>query len=101
MDQLDAAERQGAIRRHGGEPSATGAFLTPTVLDHVTHDMDIAREETFGPVACVIRVRDTDEAIRLANDTPGLGAIVFGGPDTRPSASSSTPAWSASTAASA
>lgn len=82
IDQITAAERQGAVRRHGGEASSTGTYLTPTVLDHVTHDMHIAREETFGPVACVIRVRDTDEAIRLANDTPyGLGAIVFGGPD--------------------
>ena len=42
--------------------------------------MEIMREETFGPVACVMRVSSDEEAIALANDTPfGLGAVVFGG----------------------
>ena len=51
----------------------------PTVLSGVTHDMDIMRSETFGPVACIARFRDLDEAVTLANDTPyGLGAAVFG-----------------------
>lgn len=78
LAQLEAAEAAGAVRRCGGEPGG-GAFLAPAVLDRVDHSMDIAREETFGPVACVIRVADEDEAVRLANDTPyGLGAIVFG-----------------------
>ncbi len=78
LAQLEAAEAAGAVRRCGGEPG-DGAFLAPAVLDRVDHSMDIAREETFGPVACVIRVADEDEAVRLANDTPyGLGAIVFG-----------------------
>ena len=56
------------------------APTVPTVLAHVDHEMAIATEETFGPVACVTVVKDDDEAVRLANDTPyGLGAVVFGG----------------------
>ena len=51
----------------------------PTVLRGVTHDMAIANDETFGPVACVIEVEDDAEAVRLANASPfGLGAVVFG-----------------------
>ncbi len=42
--------------------------------------MEIGRQETFGPVACVTRVGSVDEAVERANDTPfGLGAVVFGG----------------------
>ena len=78
--QMASAEAAGAVRRRGGEASEKGAYLSPAVFDHVTHAMEIAREETFGPVACVIRVKDVDEAVALANDSPyGLGAIVFGG----------------------
>lgn len=62
----------------GGDPS--GNHLPPTVLTGVTHQMAVAREETFGPVLTVIRVPDVDTAVRLANDTPfGLGAVVYGG----------------------
>ena len=50
-----------------------------TVLADVTHDMEIMREETFGPVACVMPVRSADDAVRLANDTRfGLAACVWG-----------------------
>jgi acyl-CoA reductase-like NAD-dependent aldehyde dehydrogenase len=55
-----------------------GQFYPPTVLVDVTHDMAIMREETFGPVMCIMRVRDEEEALRLANDTVfGLGSTVF------------------------
>ncbi|MFG0313505.1 MAG: aldehyde dehydrogenase family protein, partial [Phycisphaerales bacterium] len=55
----------------------------PTVLDGVTHDMDIMTVETFGPIACVASVKDADEAVELANDTEyGLGAVVFGEEET-------------------
>jgi acyl-CoA reductase-like NAD-dependent aldehyde dehydrogenase len=54
-------------------------YVTPTVLTGVDDDMAIAREETFGPVACVTRVASVDEAVARANDTEfGLGAVVFG-----------------------
>src|SRR5580693_6255886 len=46
-----------------------GALYSPTVLDHVTPDMTVVREETFGPVSPVIRFRTVDEAIRIANST--------------------------------
>jgi acyl-CoA reductase-like NAD-dependent aldehyde dehydrogenase len=55
-----------------------GAFVAPTVLTGVDHGMLAMTEETFGPVLPVMRVRDADEAVRLANDSPyGLGASVF------------------------
>ena len=57
-------------------------YVLPTVLSNVTQDMLIWQEETFGPVACITRFRDLDEAVRLANDsTLGLGAAVFGKKD--------------------
>jgi succinate-semialdehyde dehydrogenase/glutarate-semialdehyde dehydrogenase len=62
-----------------GSTESDDNFLAPIVLRGVRPDMGIAREETFGPVACVIEVEDDDEAVALANDTPfGLGAVVFG-----------------------
>ena len=55
-----------------------GWFYEPTILTGVTPDMAVMREECFGPVAAICRVRDFDEALRLANDSDfGLGASVF------------------------
>ena len=55
-----------------------GFFYAPTLLDGVTPGMAVADEETFGPVAAVIRVRDDAEAVRVANQTEyGLGASVW------------------------
>lgn len=55
-----------------------GYYYAPTVLTDVTPAMPVFREETFGPVAAVIRVHDVEEAIALANDTPfGLGASLW------------------------
>jgi acyl-CoA reductase-like NAD-dependent aldehyde dehydrogenase len=56
-----------AIR--GGAPEGPGFWFPPTVLAPVSNDDRAAREEIFGPVACVIPFRDEAEAIRLANDT--------------------------------
>ncbi len=79
--QLDDAVKCGATVAHGGEP-AEGNFCSPTVLTNVTPDMRIARDETFGPVACVYRVSDAEQAVQMANDTPfGLGACVYGPED--------------------
>ena len=76
---IDDAVAKGARVVAGGE-GHHGNYVMPTVLVGVTPEMAIAREETFGPVACVTVVPDDDEAVRLANDSPyGLGAVVFGG----------------------
>ncbi|MER9727915.1 aldehyde dehydrogenase family protein [Mesorhizobium sp. M0217] len=81
MRLVDDAISNGAIAVAGGRiPPAhnTGWFYEPTILTGVTPDMAIVREECFGPVAAICRVKDFDEAIRLANDSPfGLGASVF------------------------
>ena len=57
---------------------ATGAFMDATIVDHVTPAMSIYSEESFGPSVSVVRVKDDEEAIRVANDTDyGLSAAVF------------------------
>jgi succinate-semialdehyde dehydrogenase/glutarate-semialdehyde dehydrogenase len=77
--QVDASVRAGARVLTGGERlPGPGFFYRPTVLADVTSDMPVFREETFGPVAAVLRVRDADEAIRVANDSAyGLGASLW------------------------
>ncbi|MEY4764943.1 MAG: hypothetical protein RI907_1616 [Pseudomonadota bacterium] len=78
----DALQR-GAQLRLGGErltqgELAQGHFFAPTVLTHVPADAQVAREETFGPLAAIVRFHTEDEAIALANDTPfGLAAYFF------------------------
>lgn len=67
---------KGARLLRGGKRS--GMFYEPAVLDYVTKDMKIAWEETFGPVVCIMRVKDMDEALRIANESSyGLDASVF------------------------
>lgn len=79
LNQLEQAKREGAVVACGDEPME-GNYVQPTVLRGVTHDMSMMHDETFGPIACIMRVGSEDEAVRLANDTPyGLGAAVFGG----------------------
>ena len=74
--QIRDAAAQGATIVTGG--TRDGAFFTPTVLTGVTPEMDVYREELFGPAGVVYRVADEDEAVRLANDTPfGLGSYVY------------------------
>jgi aldehyde dehydrogenase (NAD+) len=74
--QVQEAIRQGAKLVCGGKYD--GRCYYPTVLTNVTPDMNIAREETFGPVAPIIVVEDADEAVRVANDSRfGLSAGVI------------------------
>ncbi|MFD2370667.1 betaine-aldehyde dehydrogenase [Brevibacillus sp. GCM10020057] len=72
---------EGASLVLGGKrnPQAgTGYFFSPTIFTDVTNDMTIAREEIFGPVISIIRFRDEEDAIRLANDTTyGLASGVW------------------------
>ncbi|MFN2499022.1 MAG: aldehyde dehydrogenase family protein [Pyrinomonadaceae bacterium] len=64
--------------RATGDGLDKGFFVQPTVFDHVTPDMRIAREEIFGPVLSVQRVNNFDEAMQVANDTEfGLSSSIF------------------------
>lgn len=74
----DGAELLTGGRRAGGENLENGYFIEPTVFDKVTPDMRIAREEIFGPVLSVLRVKDFEEAMRVANDSEyGLTSSIF------------------------
>ena len=77
--QVDDAVAHGARVLTGGKPlDRPGDFYPATVLVDVPETARAYREELFGPVATVFRVKNLDEAIALANDTPyGLGATVF------------------------
>ena len=77
--QVLASVSEGASLVAGGVlQEGPGWFYPPTVLDHVTPRMTAFDEETFGPVAAVVRARDDDHAVALANDTAyGLGAAVW------------------------
>ncbi|MGY1812619.1 aldehyde dehydrogenase family protein [Blastococcus sp. SYSU D00820] len=76
---VDESVAAGATVLTGGKRLAgDGAFYAPTVLADVTPQMPVFREETFGPVAAVVRAADDDAAARLADDTAfGLGASVW------------------------
>ncbi|MGI6247615.1 MAG: aldehyde dehydrogenase family protein [Pseudochelatococcus sp.] len=78
VDYIEAGRQEGARLAFGGEilqRETPGFYLQPALFTEVTNDMRIAREEIFGPVAAVIRVRDYDEALAVANDTGyGLSA---------------------------
>jgi succinate-semialdehyde dehydrogenase/glutarate-semialdehyde dehydrogenase len=77
--QVEASVAKGAKLILGGRPSAgPGSFYPPTILVDVVPGMPAYDEELFGPVASVIRARDVDDALHIANDTPfGLGASVW------------------------
>ncbi|MBS1911865.1 MAG: NAD-dependent succinate-semialdehyde dehydrogenase [Bacteroidetes bacterium] len=77
--QVQESIRLGARLLTGGKrPAMPGSFYPPTVLADVAPDMPAYREETFGPVAAIIRARDIDDAIRIANDSRfGLGASAW------------------------
>jgi aldehyde dehydrogenase (NAD+) len=86
---LDTAVQQGAtVALGGGSPAGgqydVGNWIEPTIFTDVTNDMQIAREEVFGPVLVVIGYDSVDEAIEIANDTNyGLSAGVWGRDEAR------------------
>jgi succinate-semialdehyde dehydrogenase/glutarate-semialdehyde dehydrogenase len=77
--QVRESVRMGATVLTGGSRRAgKGFYFEPTVLTGVRPDMPAGREEIFGPVAAMMRARDTEEAIQLANQTPyGLGSNLW------------------------
>ncbi|MGA1860883.1 aldehyde dehydrogenase family protein [Azospirillum sp. 11R-A] len=83
LSYIAIAEQEGARRQCGGQRltrETPGFYLSPCLFTETTNAMRINREEVFGPVASVIRVRDYDEALSVANDTPfGLSSGICTG----------------------
>ena len=79
LDQVKRAVAEGATLVMGGSRvDRPGAFMQPTILTHIKPGNPAFREEFFGPVALVFRVKNEDEAVALANDSDfGLGGCVF------------------------
>lgn len=72
------AVRKGARLVCGGARTGRGLGYAPTLLDHCNQTMDVVREETFGPVLAIVRVKGTDDAIRQINEGKyGLGASIW------------------------
>jgi len=72
-DYIEIGQKEGARLAFGGEllkRDTPGFYLSPALFTEATNDMRISREEIFGPVAAVIRVKDYEEALAVANDTP-------------------------------
>ena len=80
---IDIAKSEGATIAIGGERNtegacASGCFFKPTLITNVTNDMRVAREEIFGPVAVIIKFKDAEDVIKMANDSEyGLGGGIF------------------------
>jgi acyl-CoA reductase-like NAD-dependent aldehyde dehydrogenase len=77
--QVADAEKKGARVLTGGKRiHRKGNYFEPTVLTNVTHDMQVMKEESFGPVIGIMKVKDDQEAIKLMQDTEyGLTAAVY------------------------
>ncbi len=74
----DALVKGGTIRCGGERIVADGTFFAPTVLTDITSTMRVAQEETFGPLAAIIRFEDAEQVVREANDTIyGLAAYFY------------------------
>jgi acyl-CoA reductase-like NAD-dependent aldehyde dehydrogenase len=72
LEYIGVGRNEGARLAFGGErvkQDTDGYYLAPTLFVEATNQMRISREEIFGPVACVIRARNYDEALAVANDT--------------------------------
>lgn len=78
-EQVNEAVKKGASLLTGGKKAdRRGFYFEPTVLTNVTHDMSIMREESFGPVIGIMKVKNDEEAIKLMSDTEyGLTAAVY------------------------
>jgi acyl-CoA reductase-like NAD-dependent aldehyde dehydrogenase len=74
----DAVDKGAEVLIGGKQKAGSGRFFEPTVLTNVDHTMAIMTEETFGPTLPIMKVRDADEAVTLANDSRyGLNSSVF------------------------
>src|SRR5436190_16370788 len=84
-DHVEDARGKGArVLTGGNRRDGPGDWYEPTVIADADHSMKVMTEETFGPVIPVMKVKDADDAVRLANDTRyGLSASVFAGSSRR------------------
>src|SRR3954470_11622820 len=74
----DAVDKGAKVLVGGKRAQGPGRFFEPTVVVDVTHEMKLMQDETFGPILPVMKVRDEDEALRLANDSRyGLNSSVW------------------------
>ncbi|MGZ8830877.1 MAG: aldehyde dehydrogenase family protein, partial [Thermoanaerobaculia bacterium] len=75
---IDKGAKEGEVLTGGNVNARDGFFIEPTVIGPVAANSTIAQEEIFGPVLAVIKAKDFDDALRIANDTPyGLTGSVF------------------------
>jgi acyl-CoA reductase-like NAD-dependent aldehyde dehydrogenase/gamma-glutamyl-gamma-aminobutyrate hydrolase PuuD len=79
LNQIEDAKQKGAKVLHGGNKlNGKGYFIEPTVLINVNHEMKIMKDESFGPVTGIQKVKDDEEALALMQDTEyGLTAAVY------------------------
>ncbi len=79
LNQIEEAKKKGAkVVFGGGKIDGEGFFMQPTIMTNVSEKHDIMTRETFGPVICIQRVKNAEEAVEKANDsTFGLGATVW------------------------
>ena len=83
LNYVEIGKKEGARLVCGGERATDngldkGCFMKPTILADVTNDMRVAQEEIFGPVVVVIKFKDEDEVVKMANDSEyGLGGAVW------------------------
>ncbi|HET9796239.1 MAG TPA: L-glutamate gamma-semialdehyde dehydrogenase [Thermoanaerobaculia bacterium] len=78
LEYVEAGKKEGKLLAGGGAGPDSGFYVQPTVIDDVSRDAKIAREEIFGPVLAILRARDFDEGVALANDTEyGLTGALY------------------------
>jgi len=79
IGQIEEAKKKGAKILFGGSIiDGDGFFIEPTVISNLNHKHDIMMNETFGPVVCLQKVKNVEEAVEKANDSVfGLGATVW------------------------
>ena len=78
LEYVGVGQREGARLVAGGDRvkrATDGYYMAPTLFVDATNSMRISREEIFGPVACVIRAKNYDEALAIANDTDDRSVI--------------------------
>ena len=80
----DAVSKGAQVALGGKRPEGKGFYFEPTVLTNVNHKMEVMREESFGPVIGIMKVKSDEEAIQLMKDTAyGLTASVYSNDQSR------------------